>query len=135
MDDAEKRAIEAKRVENRKLSEIIQQGTCYHEMIKVKAIDGEEHEVEVYALSENDFRQAFEGTDIDPRDIGNKEKLVQNMKYLLAVAEKATHDPQIGSVLMPNECSKIMMKAFELSGLTGTSAGKVESFQSRDIQP
>lgn len=132
MDEEKKQEILARRVENRKLSEIIQQGTRCHESVSVKGIDGEEHTVEVYALSENEFRELFEGAGADPRDIGNRDKLVQNMKFLGNVAAKATRDEQICSVLMPNESAKIMMKAFEISGLTGTK--KVESFREGDVQ-
>jgi hypothetical protein len=134
MDEQQKKEILERRVENRKLSEIIQQGTRYHESVSVKGIDGEMHEVEVYALSENEFRELFEGAGADPRDIGNRDKLVQNMKFLESVAAKATRDEKICTVLMPNQSAEIMMKAFNISGLTATESKMAESFQSRDLQ-
>jgi len=134
MDEEQKKAILERRTENRKLSEIIQQGTRYHETVKVQGIDREEHDVEVHALSEDQFRELFEGAGVDPRDIGDREKLVQNMKFLSSVAKLATGDDNISSVLMPNESAKIMMKAFEVSGLTGDGQKKAESFQQGDLQ-
>lgn len=134
MDEEQKKAILERRAENKKLSEIIQQGTRYHESVKVQAIDREEYEVEVHALSEDQFRELFETAGVDPRDIGDREKLVQNMKFLSSVAKLATGDENISTVLMPNESAKIMMKAFEISGLTGTEQKKVEPFREGDIQ-
>lgn len=135
MDEEEKKAILERRAENKKLSEIIQQGTRYHETVKVQAIDRKEHDVEVHALSEDQFRELFETAGVDPRDIGDRDKLVQNMKFLSSVAKLATGDENISTVLMPNESAKIMMKAFEISGLTGAGPKKAESFQQGSIQP
>lgn len=105
------------RAEHKRLSEMIQEGSRYHESVEVKTIDGEKHTVEVYALSENEFRELFEGAGVDPRDIGNRDKLVQNMKFLGTVAAKATRDEQICSILMPNQSAEIMLRCFAISGL------------------
>jgi len=117
------------RAEHKRLSEMIQEGSRYHESVEVKTIDGEKHTVEVYALSENEFRELFEGAGMDPRDIGNRDKLVQNMKFLGTVAAKATRDEQICSILMPNQSAEIMMRCFAISGLTATESKKVDLFQ------
>jgi len=68
---------------------------------------------------------------VDPRDIGNRDKLVQNLKFLRTIARVATGDPNITSNILANESAKIMMKAFEVSRLT---PAKVESFREGDLQ-
>ncbi len=122
MSEEEKRREEIlkARAENRRLSEMIVQGSEYHAPVKVRTIDRQERSVEVYALSEADFQAVFEASGVDPRKIGDQDALVANLKFLGAIAKIATKDPDITKVLMPNESAKIMMKAFELSGLTGT---------------
>jgi hypothetical protein len=130
MNEEKKQAILERRVASRKLSEMIEQGIRYHEPVTVRAVDGKEYEVEVHAFSEDEFRELFEAAGADPRDIGNRDKLVQNMKFLGNVAAKATRDPAIGSVLLPNESAKIMMKCFEISGLTAAGpAARMEGFR------
>jgi hypothetical protein len=132
MSEEQKQAILERRAENRKLSERVQQGTRYHEPVKVKTIDGNEYEVEVYALSEDEFLELFEAAGVDPRDIGKPDKLVQNLKFSRSVAAKATRDENIGSVLMPTTSAEIMLKVFEISSLR---PARVESFQQGNIQP
>jgi hypothetical protein len=63
--DEEQKAILERRAENRKLSEIIEQGTRYHEPVEVKAVDGQNHSIDVYALSEDQFRELFESAGVD----------------------------------------------------------------------
>jgi len=132
MDEDKRHEILAKRAENQKISVKIEQGTRYHETVKVYGTDRAEHDIEVYALSDDQFREAFENAGVDPADIGNPGKLIQNMKFMGAIARLATGDPAITANVLPNEPAKIMMKVFEISKL---SSGKVESFQPGDIQP
>jgi hypothetical protein len=99
---------------------MIEKGTAFHESIKVNAIDKKEYDVEVYPLSDADFAAVFEECGVDPTDLGNRNKLVANLKFLQKIAATATRDDNICTVLMPNESAKIMMKTFELSGLTAS---------------
>jgi hypothetical protein len=135
MDEEQKKAILEKRTANRKLSEIIQAGTQYHESLRMKLIDGQEHDVQVYALSENEFRMLLEEFGVDLKDFGDREKLTENMKLAEKLARIATGQDDIGQLVMGNGCMDIMMKCFEISGLTSREQKKVESFQSGDIQP
>jgi hypothetical protein len=106
---------------NRRLSEILTEDMVRHETIKVHTTDGLEHEVEVYALSDADFFKALETSNVDLADIGNRDKLFANMRFARSVANVATRDERIASFLLPNESAKVMMKAFEISGLTTAS--------------
>jgi len=118
MSEEEREEILQVRKDHRRLSEMIEEGTAFHESIKVNAIDKKEYDVEVYPLSDADFAAVFEECGVDPTDIGNPNKLVANLKFLQKIAATATRDHNICTVLMPNESAKIMMKTFELSGLT-----------------
>jgi len=132
MSEEKKQEILAKRAENQRIAIRIERGTRYHETVKVFGTDGHEHDVEVYALSDDQFAEVFEEAGVDPRDIGDREKLVQNLKFLRTIARVATGDPEITSNILANESAKIMMKAFEVSRL---APAKVESFQQGNIQP
>ena len=48
LDEEQKKAILERRTANRKLSEIIQQGTRYHESLKLKLIDGQTRFLSIY---------------------------------------------------------------------------------------
>ena len=107
------------RQEHEQLSEQLIQGPRYSEPVKVRCTDGKEHDVQVYALSTKEIQALFKEAGVDLRDIGNPEKLLDNMNFMTVVAERATRDPKIGDVLVGLEPSKIAMKMFELSGLKG----------------
>ena len=106
---------------NRKLSEILTEDMKCHEPVKVRAIDGLEYEIEVYALSDDDFQNILETSNANPAELGNRDKLLTNMKFMREIAKAATRDERIASFLLPNEAMKVMMKTFELSGLTTAS--------------
>jgi hypothetical protein len=110
-----------KRSANQKLSEILTEDMVYHESIKVRTTDGQEHEVEVYMLSEEDFHNALETSNVDPAELGNRDKLLTNMKFMREIAKAATRDERIAAFLLPNEAVKVMTKSFEISGLTAAS--------------
>lgn len=117
--DERKREILERRERHRKLSEVILAGTEYFETIAVRGRDGKDHEVDVYALSEREFREALANCGVDPSDLGRRERLAQNLQFVDTIARIATRDPEIDAVLAPQETAKIMMKAFEISGLSG----------------
>jgi len=134
MDEEKKRQILERRTANRKLSEIIQQGTRYHEPLKMRLIDGQEHDVEVYPLSEDEFRNLLEAHGVQLTDLGNREKLTENMKFIEEVARLATGQENIAELVLGNGCAEIMLKCFEISGLSPSKEKNVESFQQGNIQ-
>jgi hypothetical protein len=56
---------------------------------------------------------------MDLKDIGNRDKLATNMQFLQKGAGLVTGVPDIAKSLMPMESLKLILKSFELSGLTG----------------
>jgi hypothetical protein len=135
MDEDQKKAIMEKRTANRKLAEVIRQGTRYHEALKMKLIDGQEHDIAIYPLSEDEFRILLETHGVNLSDLANKEKLTENMKFIEELARLATGLENISELVLGNGCADIMMKCFEASGLSPDAGKKVESFQQGDIQP
>ena len=108
----------ATRAEHKRLSEMIPAGTEYSELVTVRGIDKREHSVQVYPLSDQALNEVLMSSGAELKDIGNREKIVSNLKLLQLVAVKATKDPDICKVLMPLQSLPIALKAFELSGLT-----------------
>jgi len=104
---------------HKKLADIILAGTQYSEVVTVKAVDGKEHSVDVYALSEKDLVEAFQEGGQDLRDVGKQGKIIDNLKLMGALAARATRQPNIISLLMPMQSAPIAMKALEMSGLAG----------------
>lgn len=113
-----RKEIQEIREAHKRISDILVQGTEYHESIMVRCTDRQEHEVDVYALNGRDLIKAFETAGADLKEIGNPDKLVGNLKLMDKIAELVTHDPEITKCLMPLESSKIALKAFEISGLS-----------------
>jgi len=108
----------ATRAEHKRLSEMIPSGTEYSETVTVLGIDKKEHIVKVYPLSDQALNEILSETGVELADIGNRKKIVSNLKLLQLVASKATHDRDICSYLMPLQSLPIALKTFELSGLT-----------------
>jgi hypothetical protein len=112
-------AILAVREANRKLAEFIQQGTRYHEPVEVKGVDNEMHQFEVSPLSDADLSDLLQTTNVDLKDIGNQDKMASNLQFLQKGAAIVTGVPDVAKALMPLESLKLILKSFELSGLTG----------------
>jgi len=106
------------RAEHKRLSEMIPSGTEYSETVIVLGIDKRDHAVKVYPLSDQALRDVLVDAGAELADIGDRKKVVSNLKLLQLVATKATHDRDICSYLMPLRSLPIALKAFELSGLT-----------------
>jgi hypothetical protein len=106
------------RAEHKRLSEMIPAGTEYSELVTVQGTDKKEHAVKVYPLSDQALNEVLTASGAELKDIGNREKIVSNLKLLQLVAVKATKDPEICKVLMPLQSLPIALKAFEISGLT-----------------
>jgi hypothetical protein len=114
-----RREIQEIREAHDRISQIVVQGTEYHEPVTIKTIDKKEHSVEVYALSEKDLIEALQSAGQDLKDIGNQDKLISNLKLMSEVAARATRQPEIGKILLPLQSAPIALKALEISGLTG----------------
>ena len=108
----------AVRAEHKRLSEMIPLGTEYSETVTVLGIDKKDHAVKVYPLSDQALRDVLVEAGAELADIGDRKKVVSNLKLLQLVATKATRDPEICKYLMPLQSLPIALKAFELSGLT-----------------
>ena len=74
--------------------------------------------MKVYPLSDQALKDVLTEAGAELADIGNREKVVSNLKLLQLVASRATHDKDICSYLMPLQSLPVALKAFELSGLT-----------------
>jgi hypothetical protein len=121
---SEKReAILEARAQNKKLADLITKGTNYHEPVEVKGIDNEPHKFEVSPMSDADLAELLQSTNVDLKDIGNKEKMAANMQFLQKGAGIVTGVPDVAKALMPMESLKLILKSFELSGLTGIPKG------------
>ena len=120
MTEEEKRREESlmTRAEHKRLSEMIPAGTEYSEVVTVQGTDKKEHTVRVYPLSDQALREILADTGTELADIGNRTKVVSNLKLLGLIATKASHDPDICSYLMPLQSLPIALKALELSGMT-----------------
>jgi hypothetical protein len=117
-EERRRREILATRAEHKRLSEIIVLGTEYSEIVSVQGIDKKNHDVKVYPLSDQALKDVLMEAGAELADIGDRKKVVSNLKLLQLVAVKATRDPDICKYLMPLQSLPIALKAFELSGLT-----------------
>ncbi len=117
---SEKRqAILEAREQNRELAKQIEQGTSYHKPVEIRGKDNELHTFEVFPMSDADLAELLETTNVDLKDIGNRDKMLTNVKFLMKGAAIVTGVPDIAKALMPMESLKLISKGFELSGLTG----------------
>jgi hypothetical protein len=121
MSQEEKReAILKAREENKKLAQLIMQGTRYHEPVEVRGVDSQLHKFEVSPLSDADLAELLTSSNVDLKDIGNRDKLAANMQFLQKGAGLVTGVPDVAGALMPLESLKLILRSFELSGLTGS---------------
>jgi hypothetical protein len=113
------------REENKRIYSLIVQGTAKHEPVEVEGIDRQKHTFEVFALSDGDLAELLSSTGVELKDIGKREKLAENTKFLVKGAGLATGVPDVGKALTQLDSLKLIMKAFEISGYTG--APKMDS--------
>jgi hypothetical protein len=123
MSQEKREAILQTREQNKKLAELILQGTRYHEPVEVRGVDNQLHKFEVSPLSDADLTELLQSTNVDMKDIGNRDKLAVNMQFLQKGAGLVTGVPDVAKALMPMESLKLILKSFELSGLTGVPKG------------
>jgi hypothetical protein len=108
------------REEHKRLSDVIVRGSDYHETMKVRGIDGQEYEIEVRPVNDEEFCTAAQAAGIPVPEAGAKVDFGSNLKLLAALAAVVSGDPKLGKVLVPLETSKIGAKVLELSGLTAS---------------
>ncbi|MGD0175801.1 MAG: hypothetical protein ABSC50_03130 [Candidatus Bathyarchaeia archaeon] len=121
--ETKREAILEARAQNKKLAELITKGTSYHEPVEVRGVDNDLHKFEVSPMSDADLAELLQTTNVDLKDIGNRDKMVSNMQFLQKGAAIVTGVPDVAKALMPLESLKLILKSFELSGLTGTPKG------------
>lgn len=92
----------------------VEEGTAYHESVKVLFTDRQPRTIEVYALSSKEFRVAAKAAGVDPSMFGKPEKLLDSMDFIAALAQAATRDPDISDKILIDEESKLAIKAMEL---------------------
>jgi len=138
-EERREREFQQIRAKHQRLSEMILQGTGFREAVTVRCTDGQEHQIDVYAISDDQIRVAFEEAGVDVKDLQNAKELFDNltlpkkMKLFAVVSAAATHDPKISEVLLPLQTAPIALKAFELSGFgsgpkaTSTSSSKAST--------
>jgi hypothetical protein len=119
-EENKREAILEARAQNKKLAQLITQGTRYHEPVLVRGIDNESHTFEVSPMSDADLADLLQSTNLDLKAIGDRDKLAANMQFLQKGAGLVTGVPDVAKALMPMESLKLILKSFELSGLSGT---------------
>jgi hypothetical protein len=118
-EESKREAILEARAQNKKIAELILRGSKYHEPVEVRGIDNESYKFEVSPISDADLAELLTSTNVDLKDIGNRDKLATNMQFLQKGAGLVTGVPDVAKSLMPMESLKLILKSFELSGLTG----------------
>jgi hypothetical protein len=112
-------AVLRRREENKRTADLILKGTAKSEPVEVLCTDGQVHVYHVFAVSDADLADLFDSTGADLADLGNKDKLANNVKFLTKGAGLVTGTPDVAKTTTNLESMKLIMKAFELSGLTG----------------
>jgi len=116
------------RAEHKRLSEIIIRGKDYHEIVRVRGIDGKEYDIGIHPLNDEEFVAACAAANIHLPPGATGTDLGTSVKLLSALAAAITGDPKIASVLAPLETAKIGGKVLEISGIS--SGPKPESTSS-----
>jgi len=113
--EEKRREILERREAHRKLSERIVAGTEYSETIVVKGIDKQDHEVTVYAVSDEDYRKAIKIAGMESKDLLDRSAVLAHWGLANAIAPIATRDPDICKVIKPAQSFKILEKVIEMS--------------------
>ena len=106
------------REDHKRLSEIIVRGKDYHEIVKVRGIDGNEYDIDIHPLNDEEFVAACAAANIHLPPGATATDLGTSIKLLSALAAAVTGDPKIASVLAPLETAKIGGKVLEISGMS-----------------
>ena len=110
-----RKEILERRAENRRLSEIILAGTEYSESVTVKGVDGKDYDMQVHALSDEEYRSAIEAAGLSSKDLMDRGEVLAHWKLAQAIAPIATRDPNICKALKPAQTFKILEKVIQIS--------------------
>jgi len=113
--EEKRKEILERREQHKKLSEIILAGTEYSETVVVKGIDNQDHEVTVYALSDEDYRKAIKIAGMESKDLLDRNAVLAHWGLANAIAPIATKDPDICKVIKPAQSFKILEKVIDIS--------------------
>jgi len=100
---------------HKKLSERILAGTEYFEIVTVKGVDRKDHEIAVYALSDEEYRNAVVAAGLSSKDMMDREAVLAHWKLAQAIAPIATRDPNICKNIMPAQTFRILEKVIAIS--------------------
>lgn len=120
-----KRRILERREQHRKLAKVLLEGKHYHEPLTVRGLDGEYYEVDVYAMTDGEFREFVARAGLKREDLEQPERLIEQFDLQREIAAKCirgadgeTYTPEeLSRLLMPLEYSRIFRKVLEISGI------------------
>ncbi|MEM2122908.1 MAG: hypothetical protein QXE79_04645 [Candidatus Bathyarchaeia archaeon] len=120
-----KREILQRREQHKKLAKALLEGRHYHEPLTVKGLDGEYYEVDVYAMTDGEFRELVAKAGLRREDLEEPERLIEHLNLQRNIAAKCirgaggeTYAPEeLSRLLMPLEYSRIFRKVLEISGV------------------
>jgi hypothetical protein len=120
-----KEEILERRRTHRKLSRIILEGPRYHETVEVQGLDGNFYEVDVYAMSDGEFRELVAKANLNREALSNPETILDQLNVQREIAAKCIRGEngeqftaeELSQMLMPLEYSKIFRRVLEISGI------------------
>lgn len=121
----DKKKILERRRTHQKLSRMVLEGPRYHETLEVQGLDGNFYEVEVYAMSDGEFRDLVAKAALKREDLESPEKLLDQLDVQREIAAKCIRGEggeqftpeELSQMLMPLEYSKIFRRVLEISGI------------------
>jgi hypothetical protein len=120
-----KREILERREIHKKLSRILVEGKRYYETMTVRGLDGNFYEVDVYAMTDGEFREFVARAGLKREDLEEPERLIEQFDLQREIAAKCirgeggeTYTPEeLSRLLMPLEYSRVFRKVLEISGI------------------
>lgn len=120
-----KREILERRERHKKLSRVLLEGKRYFETVTVRGLDGEYYDVDVYAMTDGEFRELIARAGLKREDLEKPERLIEQLDLQREIAAKCirgekgeTYTPEeLSKLLMPLEYSRIFRKVLEISGI------------------
>jgi hypothetical protein len=127
---------------HQKLSRMVLEGSRYRETVEVQGIDGNYYMVDVYALTDEEFRDLIVKASLKREDLQNPEKIVELLTVQREIAAKCVRGEgdvkftaeELGRLLMPLEYVKIFRKVLEISGIIPSALTQaVASFREKQV--
>jgi len=142
LDEEKKREILEKRRTHQKLSRMVLEGPRYHETVEVQGLDGNFYEVDVYAMSDGEFRELVAKANLSRESLANPETIIEQLNVQREIAAKCVRGEngeqftaeELSKMLMPLEYSKIFRRVLEISGIVPSSLTKaINSFREKQV--